>query len=254
MKTRDSNITRNKILNAAIKEFAEKGFRGSRMGSIAKKAGEHQALIHYHFKNKENLYTEVLKKIFGVEQTQKLSIYTGKWKLSPSQKLYIAVYFIINLHMKATDPEINRIFLWELAEGRRFLDPILREFLIPRQKILTRTIEEGIKKGEFESKNPDMFVFNLVTLIFSYITHMEIYKSTQLYKKLYGKDPEKKIFDFTMEYIFKMLNPSARPLKKPEIPGDLMKFLDSLLSNIIREKDGGLTEEVIANLQSILSD
>ncbi len=253
MKTHDSGITRNKILKAAIKEFAEKGFDGSRMGSIAKRAGEHQALIHYHFKNKENLYIEVLKRIFGVEQNQKISIYAGKWKLSPSQKLYILIYFMTRLHIEAIDPDINRIFLWELAEGRRFLDPILREYLIPRQKILTKIIEEGIKKGDFESKNPDMFVFNLSSLIFSYMTHMEIYRSTQLYNRLYGKEPWKKIFDFTVEYIFKMLNPAARAIKTPELPEDLMSFLDTLLTGVIKEKDSGLTEEVIVNLQHILA-
>jgi hypothetical protein len=83
---------------------------------------------------------------------------------------------------------------------------------------------------------------------------MEIYKLTPLYNKLYGKDPGKKIFDFTIEYIFKMLNPSAKSIKKPELPEDLMNFIDTLLSRIIKEKDSGLTEEVIVNLQHILTD
>ncbi len=55
--------TREKLLNAALEQFAERGFYGA---SIAQIAGEldltKQALLYY-FKRKEDLYAEVLKRI-----------------------------------------------------------------------------------------------------------------------------------------------------------------------------------------------
>jgi len=55
--------TREKLLTAALNQFAERGFYGA---SIAQIAGEvdltKQALL-YHFKRKEDLYSEVLKRI-----------------------------------------------------------------------------------------------------------------------------------------------------------------------------------------------
>ena len=61
LNTRDD--TREKLLQAAVEQFAERGFYGA---SIAQIAGEldltKQALLYY-FKRKEDLYAEVLKRI-----------------------------------------------------------------------------------------------------------------------------------------------------------------------------------------------
>ena len=63
VKVDDNLETRERIIFAAKKEFAEKGFDGARMGAIAKRAKANQALIHYYFDNKENLYKEILNRI-----------------------------------------------------------------------------------------------------------------------------------------------------------------------------------------------
>ncbi|MCX7560933.1 TetR/AcrR family transcriptional regulator [Sulfitobacter sp. F26204] len=49
------------ILVAAEVEFAEAGFEGAGMKAIAKRAQVSQALLHYHFGNKEHLYGEVIR-------------------------------------------------------------------------------------------------------------------------------------------------------------------------------------------------
>jgi AcrR family transcriptional regulator len=58
---RPSDITRQKILKAAIDLFAEHGFDGASVRAIVTKARVNQAAINYHFKGKEGLYLEVLK-------------------------------------------------------------------------------------------------------------------------------------------------------------------------------------------------
>ena len=49
------------ILAAAEVEFAEAGFEGAGMKAIATRARVSQALLHYHFGNKERLYGEVIR-------------------------------------------------------------------------------------------------------------------------------------------------------------------------------------------------
>jgi len=53
--------TREKILKAATKLFARKGFDGARVDEIAKKAGVNKALIYYYFKSKEEILEEIMK-------------------------------------------------------------------------------------------------------------------------------------------------------------------------------------------------
>lgn len=48
------------ILKAAVKEFAEAGFKGARMEAIAKRAGLNKALVYRHFFTREDLYAAAL--------------------------------------------------------------------------------------------------------------------------------------------------------------------------------------------------
>lgn len=54
--------TRNKLLNAAERLFAEKGYDGTSLRDIADSAKQHLALSTYHFGTKEGLFEEVIKR------------------------------------------------------------------------------------------------------------------------------------------------------------------------------------------------
>jgi AcrR family transcriptional regulator len=62
--SRPTEITRDAIVKAAVRLFAEKGFQGTSVRDIIVKARVNQAAINYHFKSKDGLYLEVLKTAF----------------------------------------------------------------------------------------------------------------------------------------------------------------------------------------------
>ena len=53
---RQSGETREKILEAACRLFAEKGYRGTTVAQICQEAHANIAAVNYHFRSKENLY------------------------------------------------------------------------------------------------------------------------------------------------------------------------------------------------------
>lgn len=55
----DAARTRQALLDAALEEFAAKGFAGARVRDIACRAGVSKDLIAYHFGGKEGIYREV---------------------------------------------------------------------------------------------------------------------------------------------------------------------------------------------------
>jgi len=57
--------TRQKILRAARKAFADKGKAGARVDHIADQAGVNKAMIYYHFQSKDNLYMEVIRDFYS---------------------------------------------------------------------------------------------------------------------------------------------------------------------------------------------
>ncbi|MEC3916166.1 TetR family transcriptional regulator [Nocardia sp. CDC160] len=56
---RDAERSRQALLDAALDEFAAKGFDGARVQEIADRAGVNKQLIAYYFGGKEGLYQEI---------------------------------------------------------------------------------------------------------------------------------------------------------------------------------------------------
>ncbi|MFI5540290.1 TetR/AcrR family transcriptional regulator [Nocardia sp. NPDC051900] len=55
-RVRDAERTKRCLLEAALEEFAAKGYAGARVGDIAQRAGVNKQLITYYFGGKEGLY------------------------------------------------------------------------------------------------------------------------------------------------------------------------------------------------------
>jgi TetR/AcrR family transcriptional regulator len=55
----DADRTRAALLDAALEEFAAKGFAGTRVRDIAERAGVSKDLVAYHFGGKDGLYLAV---------------------------------------------------------------------------------------------------------------------------------------------------------------------------------------------------
>jgi AcrR family transcriptional regulator len=54
------------ILETAQKHFVQKGFAATRMQEIADEAGINKAMLHYYFRSKDKLYSEIVEKTLGV--------------------------------------------------------------------------------------------------------------------------------------------------------------------------------------------
>ena len=59
--TRNPKRSRERILAAALKEFASKGFAGARVDFIARSAAINKRMLYHYFGNKKKLFREVLR-------------------------------------------------------------------------------------------------------------------------------------------------------------------------------------------------
>ncbi|TLS42110.1 TetR/AcrR family transcriptional regulator [Streptomyces montanus] len=101
----DPERTRRLLVEAAIDEFAAKGYAGARVQDIADRAGVNKQLIAYHFGGKEGLYQELDRQWLAREATF----------ATPDVPLdeLVARY----LHMALDDPRFVRLALWQSLTG-----------------------------------------------------------------------------------------------------------------------------------------
>jgi len=70
--------TRENILQEAIVEFVQQGLSGARVDAIAERIRTSKRMIYYYFGSKEQLYVEVLEKLYGdIRNTEKR--FAGWW-------------------------------------------------------------------------------------------------------------------------------------------------------------------------------
>jgi AcrR family transcriptional regulator len=110
---RQREATRERILEAAVEVFAEKGFPGASTREIARRAGTNQGLITYHFRSKDELWRAAAERIFeGLGE--RLAERLGALELAdPRERAREAIREYVRF--AAAHPELFRIMV---DEGR----------------------------------------------------------------------------------------------------------------------------------------
>jgi len=113
--------TKKKIMEAAYKEFAERGFDGARMQKIAERAKINKAMLHYYFKDKETLYETVMEYFHNLfDQIIAEKNVDAKDRITFLKQTVNAYYEIFFEY-----PEFKKIFMQEIASGLKTMKKIL---------------------------------------------------------------------------------------------------------------------------------
>lgn len=88
--------TRENILQEALVEFVEQGFAGARVDAIAERTRTSKRMIYYYFTSKEQLYIEVLEKLYGEIRTTENHLHLEE--LAPEQAIRRLVEFTFDHH------------------------------------------------------------------------------------------------------------------------------------------------------------
>lgn len=122
-RARDAEKTRKIILDAAEKVFAEQGFDGARLDTIAQVADYNKSLIGQYFGDKLGLYMEVLKRLDSEMNEIQERVFTpmleGASLPSDPQRLKAILETMVRelFDYMLKYPHLMRILAWEMAEG-----------------------------------------------------------------------------------------------------------------------------------------
>lgn len=147
--------SRTKLITAATRLFADKGFSAVSIRELAQQAGVNSALISYHFDGKEGLYTAVLENQFSL--MLQLAERINKEPLTPEQKIREYATTVFNIHQKY--PALIRLLYSELFNPSPCFEVITEKILAKLFQILFKAISDGIEAGQFRA---DLHIENAV--------------------------------------------------------------------------------------------
>ncbi|HVB37738.1 MAG TPA: TetR/AcrR family transcriptional regulator [Vicinamibacterales bacterium] len=156
--------TRTRILDAARLEFADRGFAGAGVDTIARRARVNKAMIYYHFADKQALYRETLSDLFSALTARVRAIDEALPPATRIERFIETAAGFLQQH-----PELPRIMLRELAEGGTHLD---QETLTTMQGLAlsgTAIIAQGVADGTFRPVHPVLTYFTVVGPLMMYL-------------------------------------------------------------------------------------
>jgi AcrR family transcriptional regulator len=148
--------TEEKIKNAALKLFQQKGFAGTKTREIAQEAGINIALLNYYFRSKEKLFEivmeESLRKIFfGIRNIFKKPDFEDKLE------------GIVNNYIDAlqANPDLPLFVFSEIQAGASGL---LKKAGITSDFIIKSSFMQQLSE-ELKVKNPLQIILNILALV-----------------------------------------------------------------------------------------
>jgi len=170
------------ILEAAIAVFAEKGLEGSTIRLVGRKAGVNSALIYYYFENKQKLFEEVIRMVFG-----DFLLMLGSQK-KPFENARARITFLVNgiFDYYETRRDRMRLMMQVFNLHIRLLADIILEVLKQKEVLPLAVLQEGILRKELTPFSPLQLWWNLLGMCIFTIQAEEIV--TRLNQKNISRD------------------------------------------------------------------
>ena len=145
METTEKNME-HKILEAAEKLFIEQGFTKTTTGQIAKSAGCNQALVHYYYRTKDNLFEKIFEKKIRFMLTHFLTINSAELSFEEKITRMIAAH----LDFLKQNSHLVPFLLNEMVSNPERLKAVIvkiqdypKSFLLQLSADLNKEIEKG---------------------------------------------------------------------------------------------------------------
>jgi AcrR family transcriptional regulator len=137
--------TRERLLNAAARLFAERGFAKVTVRVICQKARANVAAVNYHFGGKDGLYHAVMRTAIETMQATTQAAQRAGHGLPADERIraYVSV-FIERILGKGHETWIHQLMLRELSDPTPALDMVAEDVLKPRTAYLCGIIGELI--------------------------------------------------------------------------------------------------------------
>jgi TetR/AcrR family transcriptional regulator len=195
--------TRTRILEAAVRQFAENGLAGARTEQIAEAAGVNKALLYYYFKGKEALYAAALEFVaLGVRAT---SMAVLDADTSAGERFVkSALAHFDRIHTNAGFQSLMQQEMIRLHRGEpNALTPLVETVFKPLMTRTSEVLEEGLASGELIAVDSSQISYSALGANVFY------FLSAPMIRRVLGTDPlERNALELRRKLIVEFLGQS----------------------------------------------
>jgi len=200
---RSAADTKARILDAALSEFATRGFAGARIDVIASQARANKRMLYAYVGNKDALWLATLESVYAAKRQQERQLATDT--LSPEEAMRALIRFNFRYHLE--HPEFVALVNNENLMGARRLkrSKLVPQLYSPLLETLTGVLRRGQKAKVFRSGvDPMQLYISIAALGYFYISNirtLSVIFASDLDSPAGMKQREEHIIDVVMSYL-----------------------------------------------------
>lgn len=199
--------TKQNIIDAAISLFNSKGFTGTSVREIAKKANVNIAHISYYFNGKGGLLEHLVSQFYEGYIAVIENNYSRSTTCSAEERLQQVILDI--LYYQHEHRQLARFVYREVTLDTILIREVMTTYLMREKYYLTAILEEGIRRGEFRT----VFIPHVILQLRSML-HMPYLQPQYLSEVLYIQIHEMYfVKQYYREILISLKSLLAKPLK-----------------------------------------
>lgn len=222
---------KDRIMDAALRIFAEKGFQNATITEISKEAGVSEATIYEYFGTKEDLLFAIPEKISNetFEKSSKVIPYIK----GVEGKIRAILLFYVQLYQ--SNPHYSALVLLQLMSNKRFRQTPAHAAIRRSAHVLLDCIKTGIEDGSFKKdSNP----YLIRSMLMGAIEHLFIHWHMQ------GMPKRKTNIADMLDPLIEIILDGIRTKKEESGTTLYLKLEDAnAFGKLFQKKDGGASSK-----------
>ena len=156
-----SEERKSRILDAALRVFARRGFHKARMDDIAEEANLSKGALYWYFRSKDAILQALVDKLFALVMGDMLRIVAQHETPVPERLRQIARSAERNVHFsESATPIMHEIYALATRPGpvRTALQGYYRRY----KAVLVELLSEGVARGELRPHDADLMATSFI--------------------------------------------------------------------------------------------